>query len=171
MTLRRPLAAATLALALALALGGCAMTPESRLDDYRAEAETLTADLLAAIPPALVDGEPVVESSERVGETASTTPQPADPMWWNVTADQQLTAVADASESAAAAVSAALEGDGWTKRRAREADGGETVYDAFRRGAGDEEWYVEVMRVRAAKGERGLVRVLVASPVTVRGDG
>lgn len=158
-----------LALVLSLALGGCAVTPESRLDDYRAEAETLVDELLTAIPPALVDGDPVINSSERVGDTASSKPQPGDPMWWNVAADQQLATVTDASKTAADALSAALEADGWTKRRARELDSGETVYDGFRRGTGDEEWYVEIMWVRALEGKRELIGIQVVSPTTVRG--
>lgn len=167
MTRRRMLAAATLA--LALALGGCAMTPASRIDDHRATAEALADELIAAVPADLRDGDARVESGIREGGNASAQPQPDDTVWWDMTADVPLTTAADASASAAQAVAAHLEAEGWTGTRVREVDGGTTVFDGYRRELDAELWYIELKWVKTVPGKAEPFTILIAGPPTTRG--
>ena len=148
----------------ALLLGGCAMTAESRLDDYRAEAERLHERVVEEIPVELLaDGaEPV---SERRVESTSAEGAASDPAWWQVADTRQLIEDADASASAASAVDAYLVSEGWTAARVRETEGGQRLTDGYRRDG----WYVEVSHVEYPEGMAQRIEVLVVSPETVRG--
>lgn len=145
------------------------MTPESRLADYQEEAETLATDLVDAIPADLRDGDADTSSEAREGENPSAQEQPGDVMWWDVKTSVPLVSEPDASASAADAVSASLEGDGWTKSRVREVNGGATIIDGFRKGAEAAEWYVEVTWVTSVEGKAELFALHIVSPPTTRG--
>ncbi|GAA3031211.1 hypothetical protein GCM10010462_17740 [Microbacterium dextranolyticum] len=71
MTTRRLLVLAAVT-AASLALGGCASTPpQSRLDDYRGQAERLSGELIAAIPAELAGSTGVLNSRMTLGADIS----------------------------------------------------------------------------------------------------
>lgn len=167
MTRRRMAAAA--ALVLALALGGCAMTPARGIDDHRATADALADELIAAVPDDLRDGEARVESGIREGDNPSAQPQPDDTVWWDVSASVPLTTTTDASASAAQAVASHLTADGWDGSRVREVDGGMTIFDGFRKDLDGGTWYIELKWVKTVPGKAEPFAILIASPPTTRG--
>lgn len=165
--MRRLLAVVAAAL-FALALGGCSMTPDSRLDEYRAEADRLLRDTVALIPDALAPQTGFSESEPRFGP-AEGTAAASDPAWWQARESLNLTSQTDASADAAAAIAGTLASDGWRQSRVRETEGGARIADGFRREANGEEWYIEVTWVKTRPGMAEVVEVLVVSPQTVRG--
>jgi hypothetical protein len=165
------LLAVTAVTLLALLLGGCAMTPQSRLDEYRIESERLTAEVLTFVPEDLLTDDIITESEPRYGEAVTVRERPGDPAWWQVRTYQTLVAEADASADAAAAIEAGLTADGWSHRRVRETDGGTRFAEGYSRDSSDgETWYIEVTWVLTAPEKAELLEVLVVSPPTVRGD-
>lgn len=166
--MRRLVALAAVAL-LALALGGCSMTSESRLDDYRTEADRLLRETVALIPEELAAESGFSESEPRFGPTEGPAAA-SDPAWWQARDTLNLAARTDAAADAAAAISAALTDDGWTASRVRETDGGARIADGFRKDLEGAQWYIEVTWVTSRPGKAEVVEVLVVSPQTVRGD-
>jgi hypothetical protein len=166
--MRRRLIAATL-VALALALGGCTMQPDSRLDEYHADADRIMAETVALIPEQLVAEVGFSESEPRFGPTEGAA-APGDPAWWQALESLVLENRADASADAAASVSSALTSDGWERSRVRETEGGTRITDGFRREIDGGEWYIELTWVTTEPERAEVVEILVVSPMTVRGD-
>lgn len=153
--------------ALALTLGGCSMPEQSRLDEFRTEADRILADTVAIVPEELIAEHAFSESEPRFGPTEGT-PVPGDPAWWQAREDLNLIAETDASARAFDAVSGHLSADGWSQSRVREVDG--WVTDGFRKKLDSGDWYIEVTWVPSAPGLAEILGVLVVSPHTVRGD-
>ncbi|WP_127818926.1 hypothetical protein [Microbacterium sp. CPCC 204701] len=143
------------------------MPEESRLDEFRSEAERLLADTVAVVPEELIAERAFSESEPRFGPTEGA-PTPADPAWWQAREDLNLIAETDASARAFDAVSGHLSAEGWTQSRVREVDG--WVTDGFRQELDSGDWYIEVTWVPSAPGLAEILGVLVVSPQTVRGD-
>lgn len=139
------------------------MTPDSRLDEYHAEAEALSQRLEDAVPADLVAGPSIVDSAVR----SDVSPGPADPAWWQVWRIMDLVEEQDASARAAEAVSDVLTDEGWAYSRVRETDGGTRFAEGFRRDG----WYVEVTWVASIEGKAEPLEITVASPVTTYGTG
>lgn len=153
---------------IALVLGGCAMQPESRLDEFLTQSEALaleTAELAPQDPPGTI----VEEGAEaRTGDTSSAEDKPSDPAWAQARARVDYGVVSGVSEVAVGAISDSLTADGWTGSRVREIDG--QVTEGFRKTIDGGGWYVEVVWVRAAPELNESVKILVVSPDTTRGD-
>jgi hypothetical protein len=165
----RRLLAAVAAVFFALALGGCSMTPQSRLDEYHAEADRLLEDTIALIPDDLAPAPGFSESEPRFGP-AEGSAAASDPAWWQARESVNLAPQTDASADAAAAIAAGLESDGWRQSRVRETEGGDRIADGFRREVDGDQWYIEVTWVRTRPEMAEVVEVLVVSPQTVRGS-
>lgn len=165
----RPTLIAAVIAVLALALGGCTMQPDSRLDEYQVEAERIMADAVALIPEDLRTDVVVSESEPRFGpiEGAASPDQPA---WWQVSEILQQVDETDASADAAAEISEGLAADGWEQSRVRETEQGARITDGFRRDIDGEQWYIEVTSVTTRPDKAEVVQLLVVSPTTVRGD-
>ncbi|WP_136028529.1 hypothetical protein [Microbacterium sp. PF5] len=154
---------------VALTLGGCTMTTdESRLDEYRTEAEALADEMVGMIPAELAPTTaPDVESSGRmVQNPVSADPSPDDQVWWQVDVYVEPVQRAAASEDAAKAIAAGLLDDGWEHTDARETGEGRRTADAYVK----DDWYVEVTWVRTEEGKFETVELSVLSPRTTRGD-
>ena len=163
----RPLLAATVAL-FALVLGGCSMTPESRLDEYQTEADRLLSETVALIPADLDPESGFSESEPRYLPTEGAA-SASDPAWWQARENLNLAAETDASADAAAAIAAGLTADGWRESTVRETEGGARITDGFRKDLDSGEWYIEVTWVQTRPEMAEVVEVLVVSPQTVRG--
>ncbi len=150
--------------AVAALLGGCAVSVESRLDDFRSEGEAIADQIVTSIPETLVaQGGSDLGSKGRLAPSSGNTPQ--TPAWWEVETTVDLVEEPTTSEQAAAAVGDALVSDGWTKAEKGSSD---PVYqtDEYRRDG----WYVSVSWVRSQPDIVEDLGVLVVSPDTVRGD-
>jgi hypothetical protein len=143
------------------------MPEESRLDDFRAEADRLLADTVANVPEDLISERAFSESEPRFGPTEGAA-APGDPAWWQAREDLNLIAETDASAHAFDAVSGYLSQEGWSQARVREVDG--WVTEGFRKELDSGGWYIEVTWVPSAPGLAEILGVLVVSPQTVRGD-
>lgn len=165
--MRRIVAAVAVAL-FALALGGCSMTPESRLDEYQTEADRLLSETVALIPADL-DPESGFSESEPRYAPAEGAASASDPAWWQARESLNLAAETDASADAAAAIAAGLTGDGWSESKVRETEGGARITDGYRKDLDGGEWYIEVTWVQTRPEMAEVVEVLVVSPQTVRG--
>lgn len=161
------LVAALAVAVLALALGGCTMSAESRLDEFHAEADRILADAVAVVPEDLIAEDAFLESEPRFGPVEGS-PSPSQPAWWQSRAYYNLVAETDASARAFDAMATQLEADGWTRSRVREVDG--WITDGFRTQLDSGDWYIEVTWVPTAPDLAEILRVLVVSPTTVRGD-
>ena len=166
----RKLTGMMVALCCALILGGCAVapTPESRLDEYKSESEALAMKVVELIPAEL---EPTLDTElESRGQApqngVTSEKRPSDPAWWQTQAYVSLAAREGAAAEAIAAVTEAMEAEGWTVERVRETGDGRTVTDGFRR----DDWYVEIAWVKSAPGKVERFDISVVSPTTVRGD-
>ncbi|MFB8189417.1 hypothetical protein ACFC14_08825 [Microbacterium sp. NPDC055988] len=151
------------------ALGGCAVSvSESRLDDYKIEAEERVAEIVELIPGELQPS-PVqtLDSSGRMLQNPiSADPSPNDSVWWQVDANVELGSGPGSSERASTALVDGMTADGWEHERVRETSEGRLVTEGFRR----DDWYVEVVWVTAASGLHEAIDIRVLSPKTVRGD-
>ncbi|MGV2900663.1 hypothetical protein ACNPM4_03215 [Microbacterium sp. AGC62] len=164
----RRLLGVVLAVVGVLALGGCGMTPESRLDEYQEKADALAMSVVGLIPEEL---QPVMDGDLRSEGTAplngvTSERRPQDVAWWESQANVSLIAKENAAADAIVAVTDALEADGWTTKRVDETDGGETITDGFRRDG----WYIEIAWTRTVPGKVERFDISVVSPNTVRGD-
>lgn len=142
------------------------MPEESRLDEFRAEADRILAGTIANVPDDLISERAFSESEPRFGPTEGT-PAPGDPAWWQAREDLNLIAETDASARAFDAVSGYLSAEGWSQSRVREVDG--WVTEGFRKALDGGDWYIEVTWVPSAPGLAEILGVLVVSPQTVRG--
>lgn len=164
MTLRRPAVLAAM-IAASLFLGGCASPgAESRLGDYRTQAEQISDDLVAAVPAELGAQPGLLDSRMTLGADISAHDGPSAPAWWTV--DRSITAapIADAAKDAAAAIGAHLAAEGWTQGSVRE--NGERTVEGYRK----DDWYTEVARYATVPGKAEVVDLTIVSPQTVRGD-
>lgn len=139
------------------------MSADSRLDEYRVEAERLSEQLAAAVPADLIEAEAIVESAVRhdVGADA------ASPAWWQVRRVMRLIEEQDASAVAAESVAAVLIGDGWDQSRVRESEEGRRIVDGYRK----DDWYVELTWITTEPGMAEAFSTLVVSPTTTLGAG
>lgn len=161
-------AAVVAGLIVALALGGCAMTTESRLDEYQGKAEALAEEIVGMIPAELAPTTtPEVESRGRMLQNpVSAEPSADDAVWWQVDTYVEPVQRDGASEDAAAAIATQLLADGWEHTDARETSEGRRTADAY----GKDDWYVEVTWVRSEEGKYETIEIGVLSPKTIRGD-
>lgn len=165
--MRRHLTVIALILAV-ITLGGCAMQPESRIDEFLTQSQRLAMETVGRAP-AEPAGTVQDEGAEvRFGDTASAEEKPTDPAWAQARAGIQYGSQLGASETGAAAIAAGLVSDGWEQSRVRETSEIE-VTDGFRKSIDGDDWYVEMAWVRAAPGNVEWIEVLVVSPGTVRG--
>lgn len=145
--------AASTVLLLISTLAGC--VAESRIDEYRAEAEALSKRLGAQVRDELIVGDAFVDSYLGYGVASG-------PVWWHVYRDYNLVDEDGASEHAATSVAAVLMDEGWSHRRVRETDEGSLIYDGYRR----DEWYVELQWVVADSDMAEAISIAVTSPTT-----
>lgn len=145
------------------------MTPESRLDQYHAEADRLLAETVAMIPEDLAPEPGFSESEPRYAESEGAA-SASDPAWWQARESLNLASQTDASADAAASIAAGLTADDWRESRVRETEGGVRITDGYRKDLDDAEWYIEVTWVQTRPDMAEVVEVLVVSPQTVRGD-
>lgn len=157
---------------IALALGGCAMQTESRLDDYLAESQRMAVETAELVPD-----EPAAEvvdrgSEPRFGDTQTAEQKPSDPAWAQARSRIEWSDAAPAgtSEAGAGAIAQALGDDGWSESRVRETSEGARVTDGFRKEVDGEDWYIEVAWTTPDSGLAEAVDILVVSPATTRGD-
>lgn len=146
-------------------IGGCAVSADSRLDEFRAEGEAISQQVVESIPAAVIaDEAPDSASAGRLAQSMGDTPQ--TPAWWEVKTSVVMLEEPAASETAATAIETALVDDGWKK--AEESGSPDPVYktDEYRRDG----WYVRVAWVRSTPKTIESLRVLVVSPDTIRGD-
>lgn len=146
-------------------IGGCAVSADSRLDEFQAEGEAISQQIVEAVPVEVIaEGSPRTESKGRLAPSMGQTPR--TPAWWEVNTSVNIVNEPAASETAATAVGSALVDDGWVK--AEERGSSDPVYksDEYRRDG----WYVAVGWIRSEPGTVESLRVLVVSPDTVRGD-
>ena len=108
------------------------MTPESRLDEYQAEAERLLSETVALIPADLDPQSGFSESEPRYAPTEGAA-SASDAAWWQARENLNLAAETDASADAAAAIAAGLTADGWRESTVRETEGGARITDGFRK--------------------------------------
>lgn len=155
------------ALLCVLVLSGCAPA-DSRLDEYRTTAQDIAARIVGLIPAELEPTSDAATQSRGVaplnGVTSKTSPR--DTARWEVRAFVRLADREGSAAAAIAAVTRALEDDGWASSRVRETGGGRTVTDGFRRDG----WYVEIAWSRSEPGTAERFDIFVVSPDTVRGD-
>jgi hypothetical protein len=156
-------------LMVALFLGGCAVQPESRLDEFLEQSAALareTAEAAAAVDtPGTIEEE---EPEARIGDTSSAEDKPSDPAWAQARAYVAYGEVPGASETAMTGVAEQLTADGWAQSRVREVDG--QITEGFRREIDGDRWYIEIQWVEAGSVPNESIRVLVVSPSTTRGD-
>lgn len=145
-------------------IGGCAVSAESRLDEFRAEGEAISHQIVESIPTEVIAEGPDTDSRGQLAPSMGQTPQ--TPAWWQVDTFVDLVNEPAASETAATAVESALVDDGWVK--AEERGSSDPVYksDEYRRDG----WYVAVGWVRSDPSTVESFSILVVSPDTVRGD-
>ena len=153
---------------IALVLGGCAVQPESRLDEYLQQSAQLareTAEMAPQDPPGTI----VEEGADaRIGDTQSAERKPSDPAWAQARARVEYGTVEGASAAAGASIATSLEAAGWTSARVREVDG--EVTDGYRKTIDGGPWYIEVVWTEPAPGDAQILDILTVSPDTTRGD-
>lgn len=146
-------------------LGGCAVVGESRLDEFQAESESISQQIVEAVPAMVVAEEDLrVDSGGQLAPSMGDGPQ--TPAWWQVRTSVPVLNEPEASETAAIAVGAMLIDEGWAK--AEESGSDNPVYktDEYRRDG----WYVQVGWIRSDPKTVESLRILIVSPQTVRGD-
>lgn len=136
----------------------------SRLDDYRAQAEKLSDELIATIPATLAGTTGALNSRMTLGADISSHEDADAPAWWNVDRSVTPAPVANAAKDVAAAMAAHLTAGGWSEKNVR-ADGERTV-DGYRKDG----WYVEIAWYSTAPGKAEALDLAIVSPQTVRGD-
>lgn len=156
MSVRRRLSVVAGAAVLAATLTGCAVAPESRLDDYEKRAEEIHAEVLAQLP---AGAEHTVSSRAWFDESEWLVPAERHVAHW--TTESTITLDAPLPPTAAA-IGEHLVAARWTAESIVEADGFHS--DVYRLGEADGEWIVEV-----SWGDGRRLVVIVQSPVTVRG--
>jgi len=149
---------ATLLAVSLIALGGCAMTETSKIDQYQREAQTIATDLVAVVP-----GNTEVLNWDSALGTGGGTPDAE--VWWQVS--QAMNAAEGLVGGAGAvgdALAAKLEADGWDGNELARSNESRAVFGFNREDAEGGDWYVEV-RYRLGENARG-VDFLVVSPTT-----
>ncbi|MDW4572901.1 hypothetical protein R8Z57_08975 [Microbacterium sp. M3] len=163
--MRRSLTALAVAV-LALTLGGCAVPVESKLPEYKIQAEQLREDIAAQLPEGITVGEPYISSEVRF-ETESGAGDSSDsPAYWRVLDGRNLTGEPGTSEDAATVLGDYLIAEGWSQKEA-ERTVGRGVTDAYRLEPG---WYVEISWATSEDGMAETLDILVLSPTTTRGE-
>lgn len=149
--------AALLATSL-IALGGCAVTETSNIEQYQAEAESIATEIVAMVPP-------TTEVLEWDSAIATGGGNPDAEVWWQVAQAMNAAEGVDAGAQAAGeAITAGLEADGWDAKPLDRSDEKRAVLGFNRDDADGEGWYVEV-RYRLGESARGL-DFIVVSPTT-----
>lgn len=153
---------------LVLTVGGCSMTTESRLDEYKAEGEALAGRMTEMIPADLAPVMPhELDSRGRMLQNpVSADPSPNDSAWWQVDAYVELVQEPGASEQAGEAIVAAMADDGWAHSQISQRSNESYVTQRLRKG----EWTVEVSWSLPASEMFQTVSFVVRSPDTTRGD-
>lgn len=164
----KKLPAVALIALIALVVAGCAVQPESRLDEYLEQSAQLareTAEMAPQDPPGTI----VEEGAEaRIGDTQSAERKPSDPAWAQARALVEYGTVEGASAAAGAALAKILETAGWAPGRVREVDG--QVTDGYRKTIDGDRWYIEIVWTRPASADAQNILILTVSPGTTRGD-
>ena len=149
--------AALLAASL-IALGGCAVTKTSKIDDYQVEAESL-ATSIAAMAPADAEVLPWDSAMATGGGV------PDSDVWWQVTqAINTAEGTPNGAEAAGLAITEGLEADGWDGKKLGRSDETRAVFGFNRADSEGDKWYIE-LRYRLGETARG-VDFLVVSPPT-----
>lgn len=146
-------------LAVAAALVSCSPAPESRLEAYAAEAQDIHAQLLARLPDDL-EGQARTTSRAWIDESEWAVPRERQVAHW--TTESIVPVAGSAAADAAAAIGAHLRSSRWEAESVEDPDG--SAYEVYRLPEDGGEWIVEV-----ARREGHPLRVMVQSPVTVRG--
>lgn len=165
----RRLWGATALLAVALLLGGCAVSvAASKVDEYHADAEELATEVVGLIPVGFdPQTPPDLQSYGRTLQKPMSSEQsPNDSVWWQVEAYVELAPRPGSSEASAQVLLDALVDEGWDHKRARETAQGRVITEGFHRDG----WYLEVVWVTKDSGLAETIEVLVVSPNTTRGD-
>ena len=149
--------AALLAASL-IALGGCAVTKTSNIEQYQTEAEALATSIVELVPA----GAEVLPWNSAVATGGGT---PDADVWWQVAqAINTPEGVENGAEAAGEAITQGLEADGWESKQLDRSDAQRAVIGFKRDDADGGHWYVE-LRYRLGETGRG-VDFLVVSPPT-----
>lgn len=149
--------ATLLALSL-IALGGCAMTETSKIEQYQRDAQSIATDLVSVVP-----GNADVLPWDSALATGGGTPD-AD-VWWQVSqAMNTAEGMTDGARIAGEAMTARLEADGWDGKELDRSNESRAVFGFNRDDTDGGNWYVEV-RYRLGETARG-ADFLVVSPTT-----
>ena len=154
----------------ALILGGCAMTPPSELNEYKAKAEQLQQELREQIPDGITDGEPHVDSDAGYGDVSGAGKTADAPAWWRIRDSRNLIGDVGTSQAAAEALDEYLVANGWI--RGESEDGGNGVMqDSYHRAEDDPDngWTIDVQYVIADSDMAETLALFITSPITVRG--
>lgn len=143
---------------------------ESKLDEYRDQAEELRVELDAQLPTDLLRDEPTIEGDVSEGAQHGPGGEPSSPASWHVRHHQGLVDAPGSSERAAQALHDYLVEDGWTYSRERGSDDDTAFAEGYRRGDDDSgEWYIEIIWAETTPERAETLRVLIVSPMTVLG--
>ena len=141
------------------------MVGESRLDEFQAEGESISQQIVEAVPETVVAEEDLrVDSGGQLAPSMGDGPQ--TPAWWQARTSVPVVNEPVASETAATAVGAMLIDEGWAKAEEPGSDNPVYKTDEYRRDG----WYVQVGWIRSDPKTVESLRILIVSPQTVRGD-
>ena len=162
--------AGLVALALMIALGGCAMS-QSKLHEYREIAEQLGAELEALVPAELTDNGPTIEGNTHEGAQHGPGGKQSSPAWWQVYYDFPLITEPGSSEQAAKVLHDHLVADNWNYSRTRTSASETHFFEGYRKDdEGGDQWYVEISWGESEPEGIGALSVLIVSPTTTLGD-
>ncbi|WP_291378942.1 hypothetical protein [Demequina sp.] len=143
------------------------MGTESRLGEYQTQAEHLHGELVGITSSYDVKGEPVIESSLRVGDTHSGTANESDPAYWQI-ADNRSYVETSTAVAAGEAMSDFLVSDGWVATDGGLSNERATVTD-LRKSIDGAQWHIRLVYPSAQESTRTNLAVLIMSPWTTRG--
>ncbi|HOA85969.1 MAG TPA: hypothetical protein PKH61_01030 [Microbacteriaceae bacterium] len=149
---------AALLLASLITLGGCAMTEDSKIEQYQREAQTIAGELVAVVP----GNTEVLPWDSSLGTGGGT---PDAEVWWQVSqAMNTAEGMIDGASRAGEAIAERLRTDGWDGAQLDRSDATRAVYGFNRDDEAGDGWYVE-LRYRLGENGRG-VDFIVVSPTT-----
>ena len=143
------------------------MGPESRLGDYRSQAEQIHDEVVGMTSSYEVKGEPVIESSLRVEDTYSGTARDSDPAYWQIV-DNRSYGETSMAIVAGETIADFLASDGWVAAHGDLSNERATVTD-LRKTIDGAEWHIRLVYPSRQGSTRTNIAVLIMSPWTAKG--